>query len=1376
MTSRTGEGHQEDSKQSLNNLKEKCPSTNVKINGNNFLCLLDTGSEVSTITSKFYNTYLSDLKLSDTRPFLKLVAANNLQIPYLGFVEVDVDLGGCVLHDVGFLVSKVNDEETTDGILGCNILKQVHNLIKDGTFKFENESEKDSWKITTTALDLSTGDDKISFVKVAGRSDICIPAKSMKVVIGSTKQNKKNKPYTAAVQAISGTFGSLPRNIMVIDTLGTIDCGKVPVRVLNIGDEDTWLKPKSRIGTLHKVDVIRSTNDEYDIDIQETEVVIRKISTKTSDDIPISDDYNDHLKVKMGDVILTEDQKGKFDSLLRKHRETFSKDDNDLGYTEAVKHAIKLKDDVPIRLPHRRIPPHQIDEVKQHIKKLLDSGVIRKSSSPFASAVVIVRKKDKSLRLCVDYRELNKKTIKDAYPLPRIDETLDVLHGAKYFSSIDLAQGYHQVAMDEESIEKTAFRVGTGGLYEYLRMPFGLCNSPATFQRLMEACFSEENFEILLLYLDDILVFSNTVDEHLRRLDIVFTKLKSHGLKMKPTKCSFFNTSVKYLGHVVSEKGISTDPEKTEAIKSWPTPTTEKELRSFLGLAGYYRRFVKDFSKIARPLHSLTHNNKSGQKKITKPFQESWTTECDSSFNALKEKLISSPILGYPDFKKTFILETDASFDGLGAVLSQEQQHGHVVIAYASRTLRPTERNMENYSSMKLELLALKWAVTEKFRDYLLGAKFVVYTDNNPLSYLQTAKLGATETRWASQLAQFDFEVKFRSGKVNRNADALSRKPVPKIRTVTCNSESVLQTITKGSTLMDIRRKDTEISHAHVRFMQTETVDATNTLPEYEHTEIASLQTSDPLLSRVRYWIKNDVKPTIEDLKRENKNVRKLLKHMDKLQIEEDVIYRYTDGETGPCRQVLLPTSLKQHVLESLHSHAGHQGVERTLSLVQKRCYWVTMKNDVEEFCKKCERCLISKAPLPSVKPPIGNLLAFKPLDILAIDFTLLEPASDGRENVLVMTDIFSKFTQAVPTRDQKATTVAKVLTKEWFFRYGIPRRIHSDQGRNFESAIIQELCKIYNISKSRTTPYHPEGNGQVERYNRTMHNLLRTLTAEQKRKWPEYLPELVYVYNSTIHSSTGYTPYFLMFCREPTLPIDHFLGLGDDNSSATVDEYIVKHKQRMSHVMEQAKKNLEDNAKRRNKHYNRSTKQSEIAIGSRILLRKRVIGRSKIQDTWDSTPYRVVGAPGDNVYTIQIVDGSGPTRNVTRREILDTGEIVYSEDDSDSTISDSDSESENRVFILKNVQNCDPASDNDVEETELSLPDTSVAPSVQPRRTTRSTAGKHSNLHHLPTSAIRSQTVTEDVHDFQQLSQAVANLGASLASTLTQAWAQYKH
>ena len=937
--------------------------------------------------------------------------------------------------------------------------------------------------------------------------------------------------------------------------------------------------------------------------------------------------------------------------------------------------------------------------------------------------------------------------------------------------------------MDESAIEKTAFRVGTGGLYEYLRMPFGLCNSPATFQRLMEACFTEENFDILLLYLDDILVFSKTIEEHLHRLDLVFSKLKSHGLKMKPSKCSFFNTSVKYLGHIVSADGVSTDPEKTETIRSWPTPTSEKELRSFLGLAGYYRRFVKDFSKIAKPLHNITKdNNKKKKKSTSRPFLELWTEECDVAFNELKLRLTSSPILGYPDFTRSFILETDASFDGLGAVLSQDQEHGHVEIAYASRTLRPTERNMENYSSMKLELLALKWAVTDKFRDYLLGSKFVVFTDNNPLSYLQTAKLGATEMRWASQLAQFDFEVKFRSGKANRNADALSRKPIPKERTVTCESESVFQNVVNGTPLVDISREDAKnTSYAHIRSIHVDAVDATDTLPEYGIAEIASLQTFDPVLSRVIYWMNNEEKPTSRDLKAENKSVRKLLKQKDKLRITDGVLYRDIESETGPIRQVLLPAALKQNVLESLHNHAGHQGVERTSSLVKKRCYWPNMQNDIEQFCKKCERCMIAKAPIPTVRPPIGNLLAYQPQEILAIDFTVLEPASDGRENVLVMTDIFTKYTQAVPTRDQKATTVAKALVKEWFVRFGIPRRIHSDQGRNFETAVVRELCGLYNISKSRTTPYHPEGNAQCERYNRTMHNILRTLTPQQKRKWPDYLPELVYVYNSTIHSSTGYTPYFLLFGRDPTLPIDHLLGLRDTPETNTVDEYLDKHKKRLLEAMESAKQNLEKNAEIRRDQYNRNAEDKPISIGTRVLIRNRVQGRNKIKDVWDPTPFKVIAMPGTNVYTIQLADGSGPTKNVTRREIFDTGEMVLSESESEESVSDTESESGHHVYKAAGAYNDahdEIVNHSDSDEIEIQ-PEVVQTPPIPTRRSTRSTAGKHSNKHHLPRSAIRSQTVNPE-SNFQELSDAIANLGAtlgnSLATTLSQAWTQHKH
>ena len=262
----------------------------------------------------------------------------------------------------------------------------------------------------------------------------------------------------------------------------------------------------------------------------------------------------------------------------------------------------------------------------------------------------------------------------------------------------------------------------TGGLYAYARMPMGLCNSPGTFQRLMEACLGEANFDLLLLYLDDISVFSASIEDHIKRLEFVFRRLQEHGLKMKISKCHFFKREVKFLGHIVSEKGIATDPDKTKTIEDWKQPTSEKELRSFLGLASYYRKYVKGFSQIAAPLNNLlTKQDKKGKRRPpenSQTFCKKWTDKAQVAFQRLKQFLTSSPILGYPDFSKSFIVETDASFDGLGAVLSQDQEQGRVVIAYASRSLRPSERNMENYRSMKLELLALKWAVTEKFRDH----------------------------------------------------------------------------------------------------------------------------------------------------------------------------------------------------------------------------------------------------------------------------------------------------------------------------------------------------------------------------------------------------------------------------------------------------------------------------------------------------------------------------------------------------------------------------------------------------------------------------------------------------------------------------------
>lgn len=322
----------------------------------------------------------------------------------------------------------------------------------------------------------------------------------------------------------------------------------------------------------------------------------------------------------------------------------------------------------------------------------------------------------------------------------------------------------------------------------------------------------------------------------------------------------------------------------------------------------------------------------------------------------------------------------------------------------------------------------------------------------------------------------------------------------------------------------------------------------------------------------------------------------------------------------------------------------------------------------------------------------------------------------------------------------------------------------------------------MYHIAKSRTTPYHPEGNGQVERYNRTMHNLLRTLSVEQKRKWPEYLPELVYIYNSTIHSSTGYTPYFLMFGRDPILPIDHLLGIVDTSSASTntynVSEYVSKHKDKLETAFENAKRNLEDNAEKRKEQFNRNTKEYLIPVGTRVLTRNRVQGRNKIQDMWDSTPYKVIDSLGDNVYSIQLADGSRPVKNVTRRKILDTGEVVPNESHEEIPVTDSDSnDSDSEEFFYGVIQHSRDESDSQDEPVptpEHCVPTVDVSqssePSVNPlRRSTRNTAGQHSNPHRLPKSAVRSQTVKSK--NFQELSDAVANLGAMLATKLSEAW-----
>ncbi len=1201
-------------------------------------CLVDTGSMVTTVTESCFTTYFKPWgpeRLLSCQ-WLQLRAANGLSIPYIGYLELDIELCGRVLSGCGVLV--VRDPPgglagRVPGVLGMNVLGRCYQEVfcQHGSALFELPVVSQAPSFVTQALQHchQVGIEPALTVRgqfrVRGRQVNRIPGGTLKLVAATCSTH-----YSGGAVLFEPSEVGLPAGLLASPALVKVDQGTVYIPVVNVGTTDIVLYPRVTIGILRCVDVVSLPSE-----VSEVQPVAVSASVQAARVTSVREQI-DSLDLS---VLPIADQ-AKVRALLMSYESVFSTHEGDLGCTGLLSHDIPLVDPTPIRQRHRRIPPSEYEVVKAHINQLLEAQIIRESSSPYASPIVLVRKKDGSLRLCVDYRRLNANTRKDAFPLPRIEETLDSLTGAQWFSTMDLASGYNQVPVTEGDKYKTAFCTPFG-LFEWNRMPFGLCNAPSTFQRLMQRLFGDHQGQSLLLYLDDIVVFSASVDQHLFRMEVVLNRLLKEGLKAKLGKCSFFQRKVRYLGHVVSSEGVATDPSKIEAVTQWRCPNTTGEVRSFLGFASYYRRFVEGFAKIAAPLHGLVAKltNPKRRRCTEQDFADAWSMPCQQSFEELKRRLSVAPVLAYADFSLPFILEVDASYGGLGAVLSQEQGGKVRPIAYASRGLRPTERQMDNYSSMKLEFLALKWAMTEKFREYLLGHKCVVFTDNNPLSYVLTAKLGATEQRWAAQLAVFDFEIRYRSGRCNRNADALSRQNPP--------TREDIQSLVPG---LAIPEGIAQVAQGGPAAQMSQVT----VFPGPSLGDMRSSQRADPHIGELlRFW-RRQALPTSGERKQLAKPVVTMLRQWDRLVEQDGVMYRRVRRSDGgeETLQVILPMAMKDKVLMQLHQQHGHQGVERTTQLVRQRCYWPDMSSEIARWCQHCERCQHAKG-LPSAHSSfMGHLLASRPNEVLAIDFTVLEPSRSGIENIMVMTDVFSKYTWGVATRDQRAETVAQVLVSEWFCRLGVPSRIHSDQGRNFEAVVIQQLCHLYGVEKSRTTPYHPAGNGQCERFNRTLHDLLRSLPDSQKGDWPSCLPQVLFSYNSTPHQSTGESPHLLMFGQEPRLPVDFLLGRVQEPEAGCVQRWVLEHQNKLKVAFEGVREQLRTAAERRKARHDGHVREQPLRESQLVLLRAfNVRGRHKIHDLWGPVVYQIVKA-GEQIYSIAPVDNLGKVRRVHRSAI----------------------------------------------------------------------------------------------------------------------------
>ena len=1212
--------------------------TQVRIQGILTPALIDTGSAVSTISQDFYDTYLKDIPLQPVSSLLSLECADGSSLPYLGFIACEFQADGITgqqeepVECLFLVVHNTAYHSSVPVLIGTNILSVLlsHTQQTFGVRFLQKAHLQTPWYLAFRCMSLREKEltqraNVLALVRSAEHGNVTIPPNGNVVVNGYIHNAVPYQPVCAMLQPTKNSH--IPYDLDIEPAIISYDsatCDTVPVHICNVTTRTVTIYPHALLCELHPVTIQSFPAASISAELPDA-----------LDKINIPRDELDAHQQRNVNNLLTE-----FESL-------FSKGDTDIGYYPFVEHRIDLLDETPFKQRFRRIPPSMLEEVRDHIQQQLSAGIIRRSHSPFSSNVVLVRKKSGQLRICIDYRHLNTKTKRDNYALPRIEEILDSLQGNSLFSVLDMKSGYHQIAIAEEHKERTAFTVGPLGFFEYNRMAMGLVNAPATYQRLMEECLGDLHHRICLIYLDDIIIFAKSFEEHLDRLRMVFQRLQDCGIKLSPNKCSLFMKRVRYVGHIVSENGIEPDDDKIIKVREWPRPTKSEDVRRFLGFVGYYRKFIKDFSKIARPLTDLipsTTRSKTTSKKTTKIPTWTWGLAQEEAFQTLKTCLSSPPILAYPDFSLPFEVHTDASSVGLGAVLYQTKDSKQHVIAYASRGLSKSEKN---YPAHKLEFLALKWAVTEKFHDYLYNKKFTVITDNNPLTYVLTsAKLDATGHRWVAALAAFDFDIRYRPGRNAADADQLSR--LPGIQEQDVISTDAIKAICQIQPVPLIE----------TLALSYDVLEPLHHIQQIHPIDVRAAQHEDPIIADWIYFVRRQHMPTSHDLP-PSQETTLFRKNFQKFKLKDDVLFRQILIDNDTVDQLVIPPSLVAEVLCYSHDKMGHPGRDKTSSFIRDRFFWPGMSYDIDNWIKGCKSCLLRKTPTHD-RAPLTSITTTQPLELVCMDYLKLEMSKGGYQYVLVITDHFTRYALAIPTKNTTARTTAEAFFNNFVVHYGFPKRIHSDQGANFESNLIRELCNITGMTKSRTSPYHPMGNGLTERFNRTLLGLLGTLATEQKRDWKRYIGPLVHAYNSMRQDTTGQTSYYLMFGSQPRLPVDIAFGLQQDTEKKkSMSSYVADMKTRLQKSYELASKAAKNAQSRQKVNYDLKVRGGKVEVGDRVLVKIVAFeGTHKLANKWEDDPYLVLAQPNPDipVYVVRKENSEGRKRTLHRNLLLPIG------------------------------------------------------------------------------------------------------------------------
>ena len=754
-----------------------------------------------------------------------------------------------------------------------------------------------------------------------------------------------------------------------------------------------------------------------------------------------------------------------------------------------VAHVVNIPDGTkPINRPPFRMSPAELDELQKQLKELASLGLIRPSSSPWGAPVLFVKKKDGSMRMCIDYRALNKVTIRNTTPLPRIDECLDRLQGASYFTSLDLRSGYHQIRVQESDIPKTAFNTRYGK-WEFLVVPFGLCNSPSSFQSWMNGILSDCLDKFALVYLDDVLIFSKTLDDHIKHVREVLQRFDKQKLVVNLKKCEFAKRELEFLGFRISADGILPSVSKTKAIQEWKRPANVQEVRQFLGLAQHYRRFCPGFSSVAAPLTELTHGSGAKKRAII------WNKDAEKSFKAIKDMLTSPPLLRLPNMLAEYRIETDSSDFGVGMVLLQQDVNTSewVPIAYESKKLSVAEQKLP---AQERELIAIIHALNT-WRCFVDGCPggYTVYSDHKPLIYFQSQlKPTPRLVRWMNTYEMYNPRVEYKAGKDNEVADALSRRP----------------NLFDGD---DVPALEPDYLYA--------------TWDRLPH----DIRVNWPL-----FYVNNR-----HHLVKSSEIQKKLEKEEDNFVVQNDVVYRKVQlPDNKEILAKFIPFEERADLVFKYHEGFGHAGLKTMFKMFVPRFWWPGFRKDITDWLKTCSQCQLNSVRTGSHQDVMHPLSIPKAFERWHLDFVgRLPVTASGNKWLLIAVDSLTNWpiARAVPVASEEA--VADFLYEEIVMKFGCPAEIITDRGSNFTSGLVKAYTTRIGTNHKLTSAFHPRTNSKVERFNGVIKQMLRKYCNGAINRWDDFLNAALWASRIRVHSTTGFSPFYLTYGREPRLPGD---------------------------------------------------------------------------------------------------------------------------------------------------------------------------------------------------------------------------------------------